>query len=77
MPSFWSALAIYTVKRGGFFPMVDVDCCVTGVAAFATLWLVVGITGSQGARFDPMSVFWWSVAGIGALALLSVKGWPL
>jgi hypothetical protein len=73
------ALAIYTVKSGGFSSMVELYC-VAGLAAFAGLWLVVGITGSQGARFDPMSVFWYGVVCLGALALL-VKGvpfrWPL
>lgn len=73
------ALAIYIVKRGGFSSMVDVELYgIAGAAAFAALWLVVGIAGSQGSlRYDPMQIFWLGVLGIGALALLSVKGWPL
>jgi hypothetical protein len=73
------ALAIYTVKRGGFSSMPDVELyVVAGVAAFATLWLVVGVAGSQGSlRYDPMSLFWYGLLGIAALALLFVQGWPL
>jgi hypothetical protein len=73
------ALAIYTVKRGGFSPMVDVELyVVAGAAAFAMLWLGVGIVGSQGRlRSDPMQIFWLGVVGVGAVVLLSVKGWPL
>jgi hypothetical protein len=73
------ALAIYTVKRGGFSSMVDVELyIVAGVAAFATLWLVVGIAGSRGSlRYDPMRIFWLGVLGLGALALLSIERWRL
>lgn len=71
------ALAIYSVKRG-FSEMGEVELfCVAGLAAFSALWLGVGVAGSQGAlRFDPMSVFWFGVAFLGAVALL-IKGMPL
>src|SRR5271169_2196247 len=73
------ALAIYTVKRGGFSPMADVELYVVGGAsAFAMLWLVVGMVGSRGRlSYDPMQIFWLGVVGVGALVLLSVKGWPI
>jgi hypothetical protein len=73
------ALAIYTVKRGGFSSMVDVELyLVPSAAAFAAVWLGVGIVGSQGRlRYDPMQIFWLGVVGVGALVLFSVKGWPL
>jgi len=70
------ALALYVLRGGGFSSSTELYCVACG-AAFAGLWVVVGITGSQGARYDPMSIFWWSVAGIGSLALLSLKGLPL
>jgi hypothetical protein len=47
---------------------------VAGMAAFGLLWLVVGVHGAHGARFDFMSAFWWAVAAIGCVALLIFKG---
>lgn len=41
-----------------------------GIAALALVYLVVGIHGSQGARFDFMSVFWWAALGLGCVAAL-------
>jgi hypothetical protein len=40
------------------------------IAAFALLYLVVGIHGSQGATFDFMAAFWWGALAIGAAVLL-------
>jgi hypothetical protein len=34
------------------------------LAAIAMLYLVVGIHGAHGTRFDPMSVFWWAVLAV-------------
>ena len=70
------ALAIYIVKRG-FSSMGGVELiCVAGIAAFAALWLVVGVVGSRGVlRFDRMSLFWFGVVCLGAIALL-IKGVP-
>lgn len=75
------AIPIYVVKRGGISAMAEVELyCVAGLAAFALLWLVVGVAGSRGAlRFDPMSVFWFGVVCLGAiglLALLIIEGVP-
>jgi hypothetical protein len=50
-----------------------------GIAALSVLYLVVGIHGAQGTRVDPMSVFWWGVLVVIALAVLAFKfmGFPL
>jgi hypothetical protein len=40
------------------------------IAAFALLYVVVGIHGSQGASFDFLSAFWWGVLALGAAVLL-------
>jgi hypothetical protein len=45
------------------------------IAAFALLYLVVGIHGSQGATFDFMSAFWWGVLAIaGVVAFVHFQG---
>jgi hypothetical protein len=50
-----------------------------GIAALALLYLVVGIHGTRGARFDVMSSFWWAVLVViaGALLAFTFKGFPL
>ena len=49
-----------------------------GIAALALLYLVVGVRGSQGSRFDVMSVFYWAALVIGCVALLGyIEGFPL
>jgi len=48
-----------------------------GVAAFALLYLVVGIFGARGARFDVMSLFWWAALALGAAALLALRPFAL
>jgi hypothetical protein len=70
------ALGIYTVMRGGFWAMSEIELYgAAGLGAFAALWLVVGVIGSRGgSRFDPMSIFWWSVLCLGGIALLLIKG---
>lgn len=45
-----------------------------GLASFGLLYLVVGVHGAHGARFDFMSAFWWSVAAIGCATLLWFEG---
>jgi hypothetical protein len=50
------------------------------IAAFALLYLVVGIHGAQGASFDFMSAFWWGVLALGSAVLLGfvkLNGFPL
>lgn len=74
---------------GGFVTALSIGFAATGiplrdpVAAWALagavglglLYLVAGATGSQGARFDVISVFWWGVAALGlAAALLHLEG---
>jgi hypothetical protein len=51
----------------------------TGLAATALLYLVVGIHGVHGTRFDPMSVFWWAVLAVivGALLVFKFVGLPI
>lgn len=72
------ALAIYLLRRGEITSMPDVELYVVAlVAAYAGLWVVIGVAGSQGSlRYDPMSVVYWSLLGLAALGLLSIKGWP-
>jgi hypothetical protein len=41
-----------------------------GVGGLGLLYLVAGVFGSQGARFDVISVFWWGVAALGCVAAL-------
>ena len=50
----------------------------TGIAALALLYLVVGIHGTRGARFDVMSSFWWAVLVViaGAFARLHLQRIP-
>lgn len=55
------------------FPIVGWQVT-AGVAAFALLYLVVGVCGSQGARFDVMSVVWPAVLALSCLALLIFIG---
>jgi hypothetical protein len=45
-----------------------------GIAALALLYLVVGVCGSQGARFDFMRVFWPAALALGCVALLIFIG---
>jgi hypothetical protein len=54
------------------FPVVGPKLT-AGIAAFALLYLVVGINGAHGATFDVMSVFWWAVLALGGVALLVVR----
>jgi hypothetical protein len=72
------ALGIYVVERG-FWAMTEVELYgAAGIGAFAALYLAVGIIGSRGKlRFDPMSIFWFGVLGLGAIALLVMFGGSL
>jgi hypothetical protein len=45
-----------------------------GIAAFATLYLVVGIHGARGTTIDVMAAFWWAVLALAGLALLAYAG---
>jgi hypothetical protein len=69
-------LALCAVIAANGFPVVGWQVTCT-IAAFGLLYFCVGIHGSQGARFDVMSVFWWAVLALGCGALLAIKGFPL
>ena len=72
------ALGVYIAERGiSAMTEIELDGA-AGIGAFALLYLAVGIVGSRGQlRFDPMSIFWFGVLGLGALALLVMFGWSL
>jgi hypothetical protein len=72
------ALVVYIAERG-ISAMTEIELYgAAGIGAFAMLYLVVGIVGSRGQlRFDPMSIFWFGVLGLGALALLVMFGGSL
>jgi predicted Na+-dependent transporter len=52
------------------FPVVG-SRLTAGIAAFALLYLVVGLRGAHGAAFDVMSAFWWAALALGGAALLA------
>jgi hypothetical protein len=62
-------LAACVVLAGNGFPVVGWKAT-AGIAAFALLYLVVGVAGARGATVDVMAAFWWAVVALGALALL-------
>jgi hypothetical protein len=72
------ALGVYIVERG-ISAMTEIELYgAAGIGAFAMLYLVVGVIGSRGQlRFDPMSIFWFGVLGLGALTLLVMFGGSL
>ena len=45
-----------------------------GIGALALVYVVVGVCGSQAARFDFMRVFWPAVLALGCVALLMFIG---
>lgn len=56
--------------HGHFPPLV-----LAAAGSFGALYLVAGALGSQGARFDVISVFWLSIGAAGCVAaLLYLKG---
>jgi hypothetical protein len=62
------ALVACAVLAAYGFPVVGPKLT-AGIAAFAALYLVVGVA-SQNSSVDFMSVFWWSALAIGCAALL-------
>lgn len=70
-----TTLAIVLWARGLPADMLPIGgYIVAGAGAFGLLWLVVGIHGAHGARFDFMSAFWFAVAAVGCVALLVYTG---
>jgi hypothetical protein len=41
-----------------------------GLAGLGAIYFVAGVVGSQSPRLDFMSLFWWSVIGVGCAAVL-------
>jgi hypothetical protein len=77
---------ITRATAGAFCAVLAVHGCpvvgpelTAGIAALALLYLVVGIHGTRGARFDVVSSFWWAVLVViaGALLAFTFKGFPL
>jgi hypothetical protein len=66
-------LVVCAVLAVNGFPVVGWQIT-AGIFVLALLYLVVGIHGSQGERFDAMSVFWWGVLALGCIAALVVMG---
>lgn len=62
-------LVVCAVLAVNGFPVIGWQIT-AGIGAIALLYLVVGIHGSQGERFDVMSVFWWGLLVLGCTALL-------
>jgi hypothetical protein len=67
---FLVALALGAAAAGIPFQHPGGAWAVAGAGSLGLLYLTVGIFGSQGARFDVMSVFWWSALGLGCAAVL-------
>ncbi len=67
---FLAALAVGAAAAGIPFRHPGGVWAVAGVGGLGLLYLAVGVFGSQGARFDFMSVFWWSALGLGCAAVL-------
>lgn len=66
--------AVLAVNR---FPVIGWKVT-AGIGALALLYLVVGIHGRQGSRFDAMSVFWWGVVALSAgFLLVFIEGFRL
>jgi heme O synthase-like polyprenyltransferase len=66
-------LVVCAVLAVNGFPVIGWKVT-AGIFGIALLYLVVGIHGSQGERFDAMSVFWWCVLALGCIAVLVVIG---
>jgi hypothetical protein len=73
--AFVLVLCVFLAATG--FPVIGWQVT-AGVTALALLYLVVGVVGSQGSRFDAMTVFWWGVlAVIAGVLLLFIEGFRL
>jgi hypothetical protein len=69
------ALSIGFAATGIPFRDPVVTSALAGVGGLGLLYLVAGATGSQGARVDVISVFWWGVGALGCgAALLHFEG---
>lgn len=62
-------LVVCVLLAANGFPVIGWQAT-AAIAGFALVYLVVGVHGSQGARFDAMAVFWWGVVVVGCAGLL-------
>jgi hypothetical protein len=70
-------LVLCAVLAVNGFPIVGWKAT-AAIAALAGLYLVVGVAGSHGARFDFMAAFWWGALALGCAGLLIfIGGFPL
>ena len=63
-------LALGLALSGYTFAGPAAPFVVFGLGGFGLLYLVVGVPGTRGLRFDPMQAFYWSVAAICAAVVL-------
>lgn len=69
------ALAVGFAATGIPFHNPVTAWALAGVGGLGLLYLVAGAFGSQSARFDVISVFWWGVGALGCVAtLLHLEG---
>lgn len=66
--AFVLVLCLFLAANG--FPVIG-GHVTAAISALALLYVVVGVVGSQGSRFDVMSVFWWGVVVVIAGATLA------
>ena len=64
------ALCIGFAATGIPFQYPVAAWALAGAGGLGLLYLVAGACGSQGARVDAISVFWWGVGGLGLAAVL-------
>ena len=69
-------LALCAILAAHGFPVVGWKLT-AGLAALALLYLVAGIHGARGARFDFIAVFWCAALVIVAAVFLTLEGFPL
>jgi hypothetical protein len=67
---FLVTLCIGAAASGIPFRYPGGEWVLASVASSGLLYLCVGVAGSHGARFDVMSVVWWSVGALGCVAVL-------
>jgi hypothetical protein len=73
--AFVLALCIGFAATGVPFRDPIAASALAGVGGVGLLYLAAGVFGSQGARFDVISVVWWGVGALGLMAaLLHLEG---
>jgi len=69
-------LAVCAILAAHGFPVVGWKLT-AGLAALSVLYLLAGIHGARGARFDFIAVFWCAALVIVAAVFLTLEGFPL